>query len=126
MPDGKRWTLANLRADSPASYCYNDDSSNCGRYGRLYTWEAARKACGSLGSGWHLPTMEEWRNLAKVYGGLFGDGPDSGKAAFRALLVGGRSGLEMLLGGGGDDRRREYARLEADGFYWSVADVPRP
>lgn len=88
----------------------------------MYTWEAARKTCGSLGAGWRLPTMEEWRNLAKVYGGRFGDGPDSGKAAFRALLVGDSSGLEMLLGGGGDDRSREYARLEAHGFYWSASE----
>jgi uncharacterized protein (TIGR02145 family) len=122
MPDGKRWTLANLSAETPSSYCYDDDLSNCRRYGRLYTWEAARKACGSLGSAWRLPSMADWRRLAQVYGGVFGDGPDNGRVAFRELLVGGRSGLEMLLGGGRDDRSREYARLEAHGFYWSASE----
>jgi uncharacterized protein (TIGR02145 family) len=120
MPDGKRWTLSNLSVETPASYCYDDDPSNCGRYGRLYTWAAAQKACRSLGSAWRLPSMEDWRKLGQVYGGLFGDGPDNGKVAFRELLVGGRSGLEMLLGGGRDEH--DYARLEAHGFYWSTSE----
>ena len=37
----------------------------------------------------------------------------------RELLAGGRSGLEMLLGGGRQDDG--YARLEAHGFYWSTS-----
>lgn len=122
MPDGKRWTLANLTAESPDSYCYNDDRSNCRRYGRLYTWDAARTACGLLGSGWRLPSMADWRTLASVYGGVFGEGPDSGKTAFAELLAGGRSGLALLLGGGGDPRTGEYRRLEAHGFYWSATE----
>jgi uncharacterized protein (TIGR02145 family) len=120
MPDGKRWTLVNLSAEIPGSYCYDDEPSNCERYGRLYTWVAAQKACGSLGSAWRLPSMEDWKKLARVHGGLFGDGPDNGKVAYRELLVGGRSGLDMLLGGGRDDRG--YGRLEAHGFYWSTSE----
>jgi len=120
MPDGKRWTIANLNAEIPASYCYNDDPANCGRYGRLYTWEAAQKVCGTLGPAWRLPSMEDWKKLAQIYGGLFEDGPDNGKVAYRELLAGGRSGLEMLLGGGREDH--EYARLEAHGFYWSASE----
>jgi uncharacterized protein (TIGR02145 family) len=120
MPDGKRWTLANLSAEIPASYCYDDEPAKCERYGRLYTWEAAHKACGSLGPDWRLPSMDDWKKLAQIYGGLFGDGPDNGKVAYRELLAGGRSGLEMLLGGGRGDH--EYARLEAHGFYWSTSE----
>lgn len=112
--------LANLGVETAASYCYDDEPSNCERYGRLYTWAAAQKACDSLGSTWRLPSMEDWKKLAQIYGGLFGDGPDNGKVAFRELLVGGRSGLGMLLGGGRDDH--EYARLEAHGFYWSASE----
>lgn len=120
MLDGKRWTLANLSAEIPASYCYDDEPVNCERYGRLYTWEAAKETCGALGSAWRLPTMEDWKNLAQIYGGLFGDGPGNGKVAYRELLAGGRSGLGMLLGGGRQDD--EYARLEAHGFYWSASE----
>src|SRR5688500_20263075 len=49
MPDGMRWTLANLSVEIPGSYCYDDDPSKCARYGRLYSWTAAQEACGSLG-----------------------------------------------------------------------------
>jgi uncharacterized protein (TIGR02145 family) len=120
MPDGKHWTLANLNVEFPGSYCYDEDPSKCERYGRLYTWAAAQQACGSLGSFWRLPSMEDWKKLAQIYGGLSGDGPGNGKVAYRELLVGGRSGLEMRLGGG----RQEdgYARLEAHGFYWSTSE----
>ena len=120
MPDGKRWTLANLNAKMPESYCYNDEPAQCERYGRLYTWAAAQRACGVLGPSWRLPSMDDWKKLARVYGGLFGDGPGNGKVAYQEFLVGGKSGLEMRLGGG----RQEdgYARLEAHGFYWSTTE----
>jgi uncharacterized protein (TIGR02145 family) len=64
--------------------------------------------------------MKDWHELARVYGGLFGDGPGNGRVAFRELLADGRSGLDMLLGGGRDDQG--YARLEAHGFYWSSSE----
>ncbi len=120
MPDGKRWTLVNMNAEIPGSFCYDDKPANCERYGRLYTWEAANKACAMLGSEWRLPAMADWRSVAQTYGGLYGDGPDSGKTAFREMLAGGQSGLEMLLGGGRG--RQGYARLEAHGFYWSASE----
>jgi uncharacterized protein (TIGR02145 family) len=120
MPDGKRWTLVNASTETPESWCYDDEARNCERYGRLYTWAAARKVCASMGESWRLPGMQEWRDLARVYGGLFGDGPGNGKDAFGELLVNGRSGLDMLLGGGRDGEG--YARLEAHGFYWSATE----
>ena len=45
--------------------------SNCEEYGRLYTWEAAKRACESLGKGWRLPTDEEWKVLANSVGGYY-------------------------------------------------------
>jgi len=49
------------------------------------------------------------------------DSDDSGKAAYKALLVGGNSGFNALLGGGrsGDG---QYARLEAHWFYWTASE----
>ena len=40
--------------------------TNCAKYGRLYTWEAALKACPA---GTHLPTNEEWATLVDYVGG---------------------------------------------------------
>ena len=37
----------NYTSDS-TSWCYNDDASNCSKYGRLYTWAAAMDSVGTL------------------------------------------------------------------------------
>lgn len=121
MADGKRWTTHNLNVQTGQSYCYADAERNCRQYGRLYTWEAARRACQSLGDGWRLPANDEWRQLANHYGGLLEDSDSSGKAAYQALLLGGSSGFDALLGGGRSDDG-QYARLEAHGFYWTSSE----
>jgi uncharacterized protein (TIGR02145 family) len=122
MADGKQWTTHNLNVKIAASYCYEDAEENCGRYGRLYTWEAALRGCPSLGDGWRLPTDDEWRQMAKHYGGVSEDSDDKGKVAYQALLAGGTSGFNALLGGGRSDDGR-YARLEAHGFYWTASEM---
>jgi uncharacterized protein (TIGR02145 family) len=121
MADGKQWTTHNLDVNTMPSYCYEDAEPNCRRYGRLYTWESARRVCQSLGDGWRLPTDDEWRQMAKDYGGVSEDSDDRGKAAYKALLAGGNSGFNALLGGGRSDDG-QYARLEAHGFYWTASE----
>ena len=120
MADGKEWTTANLNVNASPSYCYDDAESNCRRYGRLYTWESAQRACQSLGDAWRLPTDDEWRQLAKRYGGVSDDSADKGRAAFTALRSGGTSGFNAVLGG--NRFNGEYARLEAHGVYWTASD----
>lgn len=120
MADGKRWTTANLNVKTAQSYCYDDAAANCRRYGRLYTWESAQRGCQSLGGGWRLPTDDEWRQLAKRYGGVSEDADDKGQAAYKALLAGGSAGFNAVLGGG-RAVDGQYARLEAHGFYWTAS-----
>ena len=48
------------------------------------------------------------------------DSADEGKAAFTALLSGGGSGFNALLGG--NRRAAEYERLEAHGMYGTASD----
>jgi uncharacterized protein (TIGR02145 family) len=121
MADGKEWTTANLNVTTPSSYCYDDAEPNCRRYGRLYTWESAQRGCQSLGSGWRLPTDDEWRQMAKQYGGVGHDSPDAGKVAYAALLTSGASGFNAVLGGNRSIDEK-YERLEAHGFYWTVSE----
>lgn len=54
------WMAKNLNVNVPGSVCYENDPTNCEKYGRLYTWEAAKRACPS---GWHLPSKEEFKML---------------------------------------------------------------
>ncbi len=50
-----------------ASYCVGDDPANCNKFGRLYSWSAAKSdACMD---GWHLPSEEEWNTLFEFVGG---------------------------------------------------------
>jgi uncharacterized protein (TIGR02145 family) len=121
MADGKEWTTYNLNVGIVGSYCYGDAERNCHQYGRLYTWESAQRGCRSLGDGWRLPTDDEWRQLAKQYGGVSADSDEGGKAAYKALLIGGGSGFNAMLGGGREEDGK-YARLEAHGFYWTTSE----
>jgi uncharacterized protein (TIGR02145 family) len=54
------WMAENLNYKTGTSWCYGDDDFNCKKYGRLYVWETAKKACPS---GWHLPTKAELSDL---------------------------------------------------------------
>src|SRR5688572_6683579 len=121
MADGKEWTTANLNVNVSPSYCYEDAEANCRRYGRLYTWESAQRACASLGQGWRLPTDDEWRQMAKGYGGVSQDSAEEGRAAFMSLLSGGSSGFNAVLGGNRSPDGH-YARLAAHGLYWTASD----
>ena len=120
MSDGKEWTTANLNVNASPSYCYDDAERNCQRYGRLYTWASAQRVCQSLGSEWRLPTDDEWRQMAKRYGGVSADSADEGKAAFAALRSGGTSGFNAVLGGNRLDGK--YERVGAHGLYWTATD----
>ena len=66
------------------SGCYDNESANCSKYGRLYTWEVAMNdascayfhSCHPSGtvqgvcpSGWHLPSDTEWNTLWAAVGG---------------------------------------------------------
>lgn len=122
VPDKNLWMTVNLKLKVAGSYCYGDADDGCKKYGRLYTREAACKACGLLGKGWTLLTKNEWQELAGLYGTAGKDSVEARKKAYRLLLVAGSAQFNALLGGGrGDDGT--YRRLEAHGFYWTATET---
>ncbi|MDR0330640.1 MAG: fibrobacter succinogenes major paralogous domain-containing protein [Chitinispirillales bacterium] len=65
------WMAENLNfaitaTSTDSSWCYGSGSDSCVKYGRLYDWNAAMKACPS---GWNLPDTAEWRILVNYAGG---------------------------------------------------------
>ena len=91
------WMAQNLNYETDASYCYKNQSDNCNKYGRLYTWADAMDSAGTWSSNgaecgyaktcspiypvrgvcpkdWHLPTYNEWESLFSAVGGRSGAG----------------------------------------------------
>lgn len=64
------WMAENMKYKPKGSNmlysCYNDEERNCKIYGYLYGLDAALEACPE---GFHLPTNEEWEELAEFLGG---------------------------------------------------------
>jgi uncharacterized protein (TIGR02145 family) len=61
-----KWMAQNLNFKMQSdSWCYNNDSSNCEKYGRLYTFMIALNVCPS---GWHLPSKKDYEELIKFFG----------------------------------------------------------
>ncbi|WP_072827716.1 FISUMP domain-containing protein [Fibrobacter sp. UWB12] len=63
------WTAQNMNykieteeGSEETNWCYANNPEHCQKFGRLYTWEAAKKVCPE---GWHLPTVDEWAELLK-------------------------------------------------------------
>lgn len=84
------WMAENLNFEiSSGSFCYENDPANCGRYGRLYDWENAKKA---VPPGWHLPNNKEWEILVDYLGGF-------NEKTYSKLIAGGESGFNILLTG---------------------------
>jgi uncharacterized protein (TIGR02145 family)/uncharacterized repeat protein (TIGR02543 family) len=115
------WMAENLNYDVPnneTDVCYNNSSDNCSKYGRLYNWEAAMKACPA---GWHLPSDAEWTQLTDFVGsnagtklkatsGWYNNGNGGDNYGFAALPAGyGYSGGSFYGAGYG-------------GYWWSPTE----
>jgi len=93
---GKTWMAENLNIETDSSWCYGNADSNCVKYGRLYVWGTAKKACSDI-DGWHLPSRDEWYTLVSAVGigglkstsGWYGGG--SNESGFSALPGGYRT-----------------------------------
>ena len=79
----------------PDSYCYGNVLINCDKYGRLYHYEAATKACPV---GWHLPDSLESISLLSYLQQAAGN--DKYKL-YQNLIPGGSSGFDLLCPGFG-------------------------
>jgi len=77
---GKTWMAENLNYETDSSWCYDNSADSCNKYGRLYDWNTAMASSpsstenpsgvrGVCPFGWHLPSRQEWGDLAKAAGG---------------------------------------------------------
>ena len=133
MVDGKKDQSDDSKVER---YCYNNDTTNCDKYGGLYQWaemmqlpsECNTKSCADLikpnhqgicPNGWRLLTEDDF------YIVLHADGNDAGAKGVRATSFGGLnySGYSLIgggmrvvpLGGGGFKQQNDVA-------YWFFPD----
>jgi uncharacterized protein (TIGR02145 family) len=113
------WMAENLNHRTDSSWCYDEDESNCEKYGRLYTWDAAIKACPA---GWRLPDSKEWNYLARVFGSpadaadlatleLAPDWKDTDELGFSAL----RGGERRPYG--------DFSNIGSLGVWWTATEI---
>ena len=92
------WMAENLNYEIENSFCYDDDTTNCDKFGRLYTWPVAMdltenthidgicdkdcvwktpssKVRGICPEGWHIPSIEDWSILINKVGSTSNAGP---------------------------------------------------
>jgi len=115
-------------------------------YGWLYSWEEAKESCPP---GWHLPSVDEWKDMINSFGELYNE---NGKlplrkevpkeelkrlneiyiSTFQALQSGGSSGFDVLYAGQQDPHtfqgvnlstvRSTYSGLGTLTHFWTSDD----
>jgi len=117
------WMAENLNFKTEKySYCYGRKTANCEKYGRLYRWEAAVKACPE---GWHLPTDEEWQAMEKYLGMSDADavkfntwrGTDQAEKLMNDTTL----GFNIVLGGYFNPPSN-YFLAGIQSFYWTASE----
>ena len=81
------WMAENLNLDVSGSWGY--DSSYTNKYGRLYSWDAAKHIAPQ---GWHLPSKSDYDILLKNLG-------SQGTSAFDNIIKDDPSGFKALFSG---------------------------
>jgi uncharacterized protein (TIGR02145 family) len=108
------WMLANYQFNAPGSYDYAGNPGNEATFGKLYDSQVLSQPP----AGWQVPTVADWNALF----GLFGDP----KAAYAALIGGGRSGFNAALGGRRSIQPNGSGQFEQQyqyGYYWTSGNM---
>lgn len=102
----RTWFAENVKYKVEGSWAYKDTEEYADKYGRLYNYEQANRACPD---GWHVPTIHEWKYLFDFFGGWHHSG--------KFLIEGEESDMHMLYGGFGEPGRL-FKGLGVSGNWW--------
>jgi len=126
MPDGKWWMAENLNYVTPSgSWEYGNDPAKGVLYGRLYDWNTAMVVAPP---GWHLPTRQEWGDLAIAVGGT-GPYGETGLAGQKLKSNNGWDengngtddyGFSALPGGQRTSSTGNFRFAGSNGYWWTA------
>lgn len=122
-----------------SSWCYDDVSSVCVTYGRLYDWNTASNSTsgstnpsgvqGVCPSGWHLPSDDEWKELEMELGmtqveadGIGFRGTDQGEQLKTSYWGGTNSSGFTALPGGYRSVSGAYIVMGSLGRWWTATE----
>lgn len=108
--NGKTWMAQNLNFKTNDSWCFDNETDECNDNGRLYTWNAAMKACPP---GWKLPDDNDWNSLFDAFGGIHYAGDD--------LKDRGKSGFNVIFSGY-RDKRGYFGKMDESAYFWSSSE----
>ncbi len=116
------WMAENLNYNASGSKCYNNKPANCEKYGRLYEWGTAKKACPS---GWHLPSKSEWEELDNAIGGKEVAGKNlKAKSGWNDYIGKSGNGTDEFgfsaLPGGLGNSNGSFDNVGDYGYWWGV------
>ena len=127
---GVEWMAENLNFSESSdgsvkidsSFCYNNLSSNCTTYGRLYQMFSLTDACPI---GWHVPESTEWSalrsSLISEYGvSAIGDAVRTG--LWENWTGSNLSGFSALPGGW-RQKNGVYSEMSEKAFFWGESSV---
>ncbi len=115
------WMTQNLNyVTASGSWCYGNNTSNCGTYGRMYNWNTALAVAPP---GWHLPSDAEWQTLINYLGGdaVAGGVMKSTSSLWQSPNTGATnsSGFAGLPGGSRYINGAFMGDIGAAGYWWS-------
>jgi uncharacterized protein (TIGR02145 family) len=119
------WMAENLNFAAEGSKCYDNNPDNCAKYGRLYDWETALKACPE---GWHLHSKDEYEALDDAVGGVEVAGEKlkakSGWNNYKGTSGNGADdfGFSALPGGYGLSGSDSFHDVGTMGYWWSATE----
>jgi uncharacterized protein (TIGR02145 family) len=131
--NGQVWMAENLNYSASGTKCggtdgnlKNENTANCDKYGRLYSWNQAMDVCPS---GWHLPSNADWDKLLRFVDGNTGtDSPYDSPTAGKKLKAASNRGTDdfgfSALPGGSGNLSTGYFVSDGDyGYWWSSSEV---
>ena len=116
------WMAENLKYVSENSECYDNSLAICDVYGRLYPWADAIEVCPS---GWHLPSLDEWKILYTYAGGVDVSASKLRSAkGWECYNCEGTDdyGFSVLPAGGYRNKYSRFQELHDIAYFWTSTD----
>jgi len=116
----KTWMAENLNFKTKSSWCYDNNDSNCQKYGRLYNWNTAMWVCPAE---WRLPTKDDWNDLIQAAGDSVAGRNLKSKIGWDNDRNGTDEFSFSALPSGYCNSYDNCSHIGSVGFWWSTLDI---